>query len=160
MTYIFNIILFASVMYFFILIINTWLLLTQITNTEIFTFIAVLVFKLLSRNVLFINWKDNRNCWKVDYFLRKKETSRENYSKIVGTWNLQRTFETRKWSFISAFSICMTVPLINISNFNTDMLNQLVRVSTACVLPMKSEVLMKMFEITKIYQPCTSFSSK
>ena len=29
--------------------------LTQITNTEIFAFIAVLVFKLLSRKVLFIN---------------------------------------------------------------------------------------------------------
>ena len=35
---------------------------TQITNTEIFTFIAVLVFKLLSRKILFINRKDNRNC--------------------------------------------------------------------------------------------------
>ena len=35
---------------------------TQITNTEIFAFITVLVFKLLSRNVLFINRKDNRNC--------------------------------------------------------------------------------------------------
>ena len=34
---------------------------TQITNTEIFTFIAVLVFKFLSRKVLFINIKDNRN---------------------------------------------------------------------------------------------------
>ena len=29
----------------------------QITNTEIFTFIAVLVFKLLRRKVLFINKK-------------------------------------------------------------------------------------------------------
>ena len=36
--------------------------LTQTTNTEIFAFIAVLVFKLLSRKVLFINRKDNRNC--------------------------------------------------------------------------------------------------
>ena len=36
--------------------------LTQITNTEIFTFHAVLVFKLLSCKVLFINRKDNRNC--------------------------------------------------------------------------------------------------
>ena len=36
--------------------------LTQITNMEIFAFIAVLVFKLLSRKVLFINRKDNRNC--------------------------------------------------------------------------------------------------
>ena len=35
---------------------------TQITNTEIFTFIAALVFRLLSRKVLFINRKDNRNC--------------------------------------------------------------------------------------------------
>ena len=35
---------------------------TQITNTEIFTFIDVLVFKLLSCKVLFINRKNNRNC--------------------------------------------------------------------------------------------------
>ena len=35
---------------------------TQITNTEIFAFIAVLVFMLLSRKFLFINIKDNRNC--------------------------------------------------------------------------------------------------
>ena len=34
---------------------------TQITNNEVFTFIAVLVFKVLSRKVLFINRKDNRN---------------------------------------------------------------------------------------------------
>ena len=34
----------------------------QITNTEIFAFIAVLVFKLLSHKVLLINRKDNRNC--------------------------------------------------------------------------------------------------
>ena len=34
---------------------------TQIRNTAIFAFIAVLVFKLLSRQVLFINRKDNRN---------------------------------------------------------------------------------------------------
>ena len=33
----------------------------QITNTEIFAFLAVLVFKLLSRKVLFVNKKDNRN---------------------------------------------------------------------------------------------------
>ena len=44
---------------------------TQITNTEVFAFIAVLVFKLMSRKVLFINRKDNRNCEKVGYFLRK-----------------------------------------------------------------------------------------
>ena len=35
---------------------------TQITNTEIFAFIAVLVFKLLSRKDLFINRKGNGNC--------------------------------------------------------------------------------------------------
>ena len=36
--------------------------LTQITSVEIVTFIAVLVFKVLSPKVLFINRKDNRNC--------------------------------------------------------------------------------------------------
>ena len=35
---------------------------TQITNTEIFAIIAALVFKLLSRKILFINKKDNQNC--------------------------------------------------------------------------------------------------
>ena len=35
--------------------------LTQVTNTEIFAFIAVLFLKLLSRKVLFINRIDNRN---------------------------------------------------------------------------------------------------
>ena len=35
---------------------------TQITNTESFTFIAVLVFKLLSGKILFINREGNRNC--------------------------------------------------------------------------------------------------
>ena len=35
---------------------------TQKINTETFAFIAALVFKLLSRKVLFINRKDNRNC--------------------------------------------------------------------------------------------------
>ena len=36
--------------------------LKQITNTETFTFIAVLVFKLLDHKVLLINIKDIRNC--------------------------------------------------------------------------------------------------
>ena len=36
--------------------------LIQITNTKIFAFIADLVFKLLSRKVLFMNRKDDRNC--------------------------------------------------------------------------------------------------
>ena len=35
---------------------------TQITTTEIFAFIAAVVFNLLSRKVLFINRKDNTNC--------------------------------------------------------------------------------------------------
>ena len=34
----------------------------QVTNTKIFAFISALVFKLVSRKVLFINRKDNRNC--------------------------------------------------------------------------------------------------
>ena len=34
----------------------------QITSTDIFALIAVLLFKLLSRKVLFINRKDDRNC--------------------------------------------------------------------------------------------------
>ena len=37
------------------------IVLIQITNTKIFAFIAVLVFKLLNRKVLFISRKDNRN---------------------------------------------------------------------------------------------------
>ena len=35
---------------------------TQIVNTEISAFITVLVIKLLSRKILFINRKGNRNC--------------------------------------------------------------------------------------------------
>ena len=35
---------------------------TQVTNIEIFAFMTVLAFKLLSRKVLFINRKDNGNC--------------------------------------------------------------------------------------------------
>ena len=35
---------------------------TQVTNNEVFTFTAVLVFKLLSPKILFINRKDSRNC--------------------------------------------------------------------------------------------------
>ena len=33
---------------------------TEITNTEISAFIAVLVFRLLTRKVVFVNRKDNR----------------------------------------------------------------------------------------------------
>ena len=38
---------------------------TQITSTEIFAFIAVLDIKLLSRIVLFINRRDNKNYYNV-----------------------------------------------------------------------------------------------
>ena len=60
---------------------------TQITNTEIFVFIAVLVVKLLSRKVLFINRKDNRSCYKVGHFLREWQISQVNYFKIINSWN-------------------------------------------------------------------------
>ena len=46
--------------------------------------------------------------------MRKKKISRENYSKIVGTSNFQRTFETCKRSFISDFSIRMTVTITHV----------------------------------------------
>ena len=35
---------------------------TQITNTDIIAFLAILVFIILSRKVLSINRKDNRDC--------------------------------------------------------------------------------------------------
>ena len=35
---------------------------TQITNTDVFAFIAFLVFELLSRKILFVNRKNNSNC--------------------------------------------------------------------------------------------------
>ena len=60
---------------------------TQITDAEIYSFIAVLVFKLLSRKVLFENRNHNRNCYKVDYFLRKFQISRVSYCKIINIWN-------------------------------------------------------------------------
>ena len=44
---------------------------TQTTNTEIFAFIAVLVFKLLSCKVLFINRKDNRQLIKSRLLFKK-----------------------------------------------------------------------------------------
>ena len=77
----------------------------QITNTEIFVFIAVQVFKLLSRKVLLTNRKDN------NFFLEVRQITAKLW--IVGMRNFQDSFETRKRSFISAFSICMTVPLSN-----------------------------------------------
>ena len=61
--------------------------LTQITSTETFIFIAVLVFNSLSRKVLFINRKDNRNCLKVGYFSGKQQISWVNYCKVMNSWN-------------------------------------------------------------------------
>ena len=60
---------------------------TQIKSIEIFAFIAGLVFKLLSRKVLFINRKDNRNYEKVGYLLRKLQILRVNFCKITNSWN-------------------------------------------------------------------------
>ena len=53
---------------------------TQLTNTEIFTFIAVLVFKLLSRKVLFITEKTIPT-------VKSRQISREKYCKIINSWN-------------------------------------------------------------------------
>ena len=61
--------------------------LTQITNTETFIFTAVLVFNSLSRKVLFINRKDNRNFLKVGYFSGKQQISWVNYCKVINSWN-------------------------------------------------------------------------
>ena len=44
---------------------------TQTTNTEIFAFIAALVFKLLSRKVLFTNRKDDRKLLKSRLLFKK-----------------------------------------------------------------------------------------
>ena len=84
---------------------------TQITNTEIFAFTTTVILKLLSRKVLFINRKDNRNRQKVGYFLRKYQILRVNYCKIVNSWNVRILLKNVSSHFISAFSICMTVPL-------------------------------------------------
>ena len=60
---------------------------TQITNTEILALITLLVFKLLSRKVLFINRKANKNWEKVDYFVKKQLISRVNCCKIINSRN-------------------------------------------------------------------------
>ena len=78
---------------------------TQITNTNIFAFMTVPVSKLLSPKVLVVNTKDNRKK------KEKKTFSSTAKSHIFGMRSFQDTFETRKQSFISAFLMCMTVPL-------------------------------------------------
>ena len=78
---------------------------TQITNTDFFfTFVTVLVLKSVSRNVLFMN---------RGFILRKKQNSKIKKARIVNSWKAKFSgcFETHKRSFITVFSICMTVPL-------------------------------------------------
>ena len=60
---------------------------TQIKNTEIFAFLSILLFKLLSPKVLFRNRKDNRKEVKIGYFLRKYSISLSNYCKTINSWN-------------------------------------------------------------------------
>ena len=81
----------------------------QIRDAEIFAFIAALVFKLLICKVLFINRKDNRNCKSHRQITAKLQ--------ILGMRNFQDTFEAGKRSFVSAISICMTVPL-SLTSYN------------------------------------------
>ena len=76
----------------------------QIKNTEIVTFVSVLVLKLLSRKVLFTN--------RLHLTKIANLTGQLLQNYVIGMRNFQDTFETLKRSFISAFSICMTVPLI------------------------------------------------
>ena len=54
-----------------------------ITNTEIYAFIAVLFFMLLSRKVLFINKKDNKKLLKNRLLLRKWQIALVDYCKII-----------------------------------------------------------------------------
>ena len=69
---------------------------TQLANTEIFTLIPVLIFNLLSRKVLFINRKVNRNYQKVGYFLRNWQISVVNYCKIINSLNAK--FSIYSWN--------------------------------------------------------------
>ena len=59
----------------------------QIANTLMFEFIAVVVFNLLSRKVLFRNRKNDRNCEKVGYFFKKIPNFTVNYCKIINSWD-------------------------------------------------------------------------
>ena len=47
----------------------------------------------------------------TDNFFKTRKCPLLRVFTVVGMRNFQDTFETRKQSFISAFSICMTVPL-------------------------------------------------
>ena len=56
------------------------------------------------------NRKDNRNL-KIGKKITNLTSKLLQKLEIVRMQNFQYTFETRKQSFISAFSICMTAPL-------------------------------------------------
>ena len=86
---------------------------TQRTNTEIFAFIAALVFRVLSRKVVY-NQKKHSKLLKSRLLVKK-------IASFMGKFlNFQDTFETRKRSFISAFLICMSVPFKQNSNNRRD----------------------------------------
>ena len=112
---------------------------TQITYTEIFAFVSVLVLKLLSRKVLFTNRKRQQKLFNSRLLFEKIANFRgqllQNYnhwsitskSYMIGMRNFQDTFETCKRSIICAFYICITVPLIFLSFvvlFLVDMFNE------------------------------------
>ena len=58
---------------------------TQISNTEIFAFIAFLVFKLSSRKGLFINRKGNRNLKNRLLFKKTVNFTGKYYCKIINS---------------------------------------------------------------------------
>ena len=61
---------------------------TQATIIEIFAFIAVLVFQLLRRKVLFKKTEATiKTVEKQATFLRKQQISQINYCKIIDGWN-------------------------------------------------------------------------
>ena len=68
---------------------------TQITDTETFSLIAVLVFKLLSHKVLFINRK-GRNCLKVENLFQVlpvvRKIKRSRKAELFGKFNFFETF--------------------------------------------------------------------
>ena len=66
---------------------------TQITNTEIFAVVAVLVFNLLSPKVLFRNRKDNKKLLKSSLFFKKVAnfTGKLQNCKIMNSWNAKFT---------------------------------------------------------------------
>ena len=60
---------------------------TQITNTEIFVIIAVLVLLLLSRKVLFIKQKRQKKLLISRLLFKKIANFTGKYSKIINNWD-------------------------------------------------------------------------